>query len=294
NGKLMPSIASLSLLLNSLFFLSNFFFMKPLLSDLFFKETLLPSTSPSSPDFIKLLLGIKEDIQILIAVESAFYLSSYTFSLFCNTATIFLSANSLLGKNISLNDLLSGIARSWKRLFITSFYTALLGLGYTFFVLATLIPLLVIAADHPFAVKYIFIIFIILATLLYLYLSVVWILALVISVTEENCYGIEALGKAGVLIKGHRLNGFALNFLSILLIFIVFPGVRMIKVRQSLAVQVVTGLFSVNCIVLLSMFQFIAYTVLYFQCKKSHGEELEMQDGVEYSQIPTKLAEDIP
>ncbi|KAA8535468.1 hypothetical protein F0562_030471 [Nyssa sinensis] len=263
NGKLMPSIASLSLLLNSLFFLSNFFFMKPLLSDLFFKETLLPSTSPSSPDFIKLLLGIKE-------------------------------ANSLLGKNISLKDLLSGIARSWKRLFITSFYTALLGLGYTFFVLATLIPLLVIAADHPFAVKYIFIIFIILATLLYLYLSVVWFLALVISVTEENCYGIEALGKAVVLIKGHRLNGFALNFLSILLIFIVFPGVRMIKVGQSLALQVVTGLFSVNCIFLLSMFQFIAYTVLYFQCKKSHGEEIEMQVGMGYSKIPTKLAEDIP
>uniref|UniRef100_A0A5B6ZEI9 Transmembrane protein n=1 Tax=Davidia involucrata TaxID=16924 RepID=A0A5B6ZEI9_DAVIN len=295
SGRLMPSIASVYLLLSTLFFLSNTFSITPLISDLIIKGTLLPTETPNGSDFAKLLSGIKEDIRIFIGVESAFFLAGSIVSLFSNTAIILVSAKSLCGKNLSLKELLSGVVRSWKRLFITSFYTALLGIGYTYFVTALLFTVFVIAGFSVASILPIFIVLGIIALILYLYLINVWYLALVISVTEENCYGIEALGKAGVLVKGHRLHGFALNFLYMLLFFIVYPGFHMIKVKQSPGTPMVNGLFSINSICLVNMFMFIAYTVLYFQCKKTHGEEIELQDSIEYSKIPTKpLAQDIP
>ena len=49
------------------------------------------------------------------------------------------------------------------------------------------------------------------------HLSAVWMLGLVISVVEDNCNALMALGRAGELFKGRRLQGFTLMLLFSLL-----------------------------------------------------------------------------
>lgn len=111
------------------------------------------------------------------------------------------------------------------------------------------------------------------------YLAVVWNLALVVSVLEEIC-GIEALGKAEQLIKGSKQRGFSLNILFGALSLSVFCGVLM---SENAAMIPLLLLNSIYC--LIEMFKLTTYTVLYHECKETHGEELEMQGGTKYTKV---------
>ncbi|KAF8400420.1 hypothetical protein HHK36_013718 [Tetracentron sinense] len=54
----------------------------------------------------------------------------------------------------------------------------------------------------------------VLAAMFYLYLVTVWVLSLVVSIVEEDCYGMKALGKARELIKGRKVPGFVLFYVD--------------------------------------------------------------------------------
>ncbi|CAB4262205.1 unnamed protein product [Prunus armeniaca] len=108
------------------------------------------------------------------------------------------------------------------------------------------------------------------------YLAVVWNLALV-SVLEKIC-GIEALGvETYQRIKRH---GFSLNILFGALSLSVFCGVLM---SENAAMIPLLLLNSMYC--LIEMFKLTTYTVLYHECKETHGEELEMQEGTKYTKV---------
>ncbi|GFY80663.1 hypothetical protein Acr_01g0004720 [Actinidia rufa] len=284
NGHAMATIATLSILLHSLLLFANIFATKTVINDLLAKETLLLLLVPQGPELADLLVGLKKDIRIILGVELAILIVSFLVSLFSMGATILVSSTC---KNIlSFKDLmLSRLARSCARSLITSFHIALFLVGYVILFLTMLIPIRVFI-DRPFALKFVSILFGIVALLFWIYLSVVWVLGLVVSVMEESCYGIEALGRAGGLVKGKRLYGFALNFLFTMALVIVFEGCRMIKDRKSLSVQIILGVLVIVFYCLVAIFQYMTLTVLYFECKKAQGEEIELQGSLEYSKVP--------
>ncbi|KAG5563789.1 hypothetical protein RHGRI_000101 [Rhododendron griersonianum] len=129
------------------------------------------------------------------------------------------------------------------------------------------------------------------ASILYLYLAVVWEMALVISVIEKSCYGLQAFGKAEGLVKGKRLHAFTLSLLCAVVSVII--NMSLIKVRpnqQSVSTQIICGFFATAFNSLVAMVYLLSYTVLYFQCKELHGEEVELEESLEYSKIPEKEA----
>ncbi|XP_057514454.1 uncharacterized protein LOC130796163 [Actinidia eriantha] len=116
-------------------------------------------------------------------------------------------------------------------------------------------------------------------------------------VIEENSYGIEALGKASELVKGKRLLGFALNFLFTLIMALVGCGFTMIRNDQKwVSTHIVIVFLLIGFNGLAMMLLYMSFTVLYFQCKKIHGEEIELQGSLEYSKIPSNhlIVEDLP
>ncbi|KAG8372505.1 hypothetical protein BUALT_Bualt12G0073100 [Buddleja alternifolia] len=120
------------------------------------------------------------------------------------------------------------------------------------------------------------------AYVFYLYLSSVWLLGLVVSVVGEESCGIEALGKSAKIIKGQKVNGFLLNIVLNLVSLGVYLGSKMITSEK------ICGLFLVNCSCLVKILTFVAYTVLYFWAKESHGQEIELNlSNVEYGKLPT-------
>lgn len=285
NVQLMASLTLLNLLLLSLFFLSNVFSTKPVIYDLVLKASLIPVTGPKSTEFAYLLIGLMQDLRVFIGLEWTYAIILTATSFFFSTATIIASAVTHGGENLFFKDLLLSTLKSLKRPFFTWFYITLLGLGYSFLVLENLLPMVLII-QQPIASKALLITIGILAAILYDYLAIIWTLAFVISVLEEKC-GIEALGKAAQIVKGVQLHGFGLNILFTVLGSILLQAVRLMNTKQSTVLPIVIGLLVVNCICLVKMFWWMAYTVFYHHCKETHGEEAELQDRIVYSKIPT-------
>lgn len=290
NTKLMFSITILILLLNSSLLLSYIFSIKPVVTDLAVQASLLQLTTPGTAEFYKLITAVKEDVRIFAGVEWIFILAMYVTSLFSAAATISAAGVTYRGKDKPLKDLILGVLKSWKRPTITWFYVTLLQAGYGFFLWASLFLFtLMLAGQVSFSAIYWVIL--ILATIFLSYLAVVWTLSLVVSVMEERC-GIDALGKAGQLVKGFEIRGFLLNLLFAVLFSAVIQGSRLIKVEQSEVIRLLIVLLVSNSVWLLKMFQLMAFTVFYYECKKNSGEETEIEGGLEYTKIP--IIADIP
>ncbi|EXB94936.1 hypothetical protein L484_023045 [Morus notabilis] len=288
-GKLIPLITILSLFLSSIIFLSNFLSLKPLVFDFALKLTVLLVTNPApgSSAFTNAIFALKEGLSTIVGVDWAFIIANSLTSLFFATAVIIASAAKYNGKEtLHVKDLLFTVGQTWKRPFITLFYTALLDLGYALYAFAFVLPLVLIS-DREFSFFLFFTIVSIIISIFYLHLSVVWTLAIVVSVLEEKS-GIEALGKAAQLLKGLKLRGFCLKLLfgTLYYVLLKLTILRMINKIYSTSISIVTALVFLNTAGLIKMYSLTAYTVFYYQCKKTHGEEEithEMQGSNGYS-----------
>ncbi|XP_021825388.1 uncharacterized protein LOC110766378 [Prunus avium] len=284
NVKLMSCIFLLIISLSSILFLSNMLSIKPSITDFALKANLL-AMNIGTPEFGNLLNTLKGDLRLFVGLEWIFVFAFCFFSLFFATASILASAVTYCGKDMSIKELLSRAVKLLKRPFLTWFYITLLHLGYCLFLITFLGPLVLIFNLTFTMPSLLSIIIFLLALVFEAYLAVVWNLALVVSVLEENC-GIEALGKAGQLIKGLKIRGFFLNLLFGAVSLPVFYGVHKFgkTVMSSNAAMIPLLLLnSISC--LIGMFKLMAYTVLYHDCKATHGEELEMKGGTEYTKV---------
>ncbi|KAJ9162865.1 hypothetical protein P3X46_022607 [Hevea brasiliensis] len=298
NGKLMTYITLLTLLINSLFYIFNIFSIKPLIRDFLTEQNLVIAATPGSPEFANIFINMKRDLGIFVGVEWIYLLVNSIISLFLATVTISASAMAFRGsKDMTFKTLLLRAARSWKRPCVTWFYTTLLCTGYICLLLAILFPLsLIIQRPGPLFSALHTVLFVV-ASILYVYMTVIWTLALVISVLEEM-YGIEALGKAAQIVKGMKIHGFLLNLVFITLSCVLVQGLRLISYEQPLATKVIIGFVVISFISLVRLVWLVAYSIFYYQCKKIHGEDqVELQENVGYTKIPTTapiLSENIP
>ncbi|KAJ9548554.1 hypothetical protein OSB04_021097 [Centaurea solstitialis] len=297
NGKLLAIVTSIYLMIASFFFVWNMSTIKPIIFDFSTKAVQITSLDPRGLPFAKDLASILKDIKVLLGIELAFLLALFLTSLFAQTAIILLTEVSYKNKKISSNDLIVGVPRSSTRLFITTFHVALLRVGYIFFGYIMIMVPMIMFYGHKIVSKWILWVLMIFLVSLYLYFSVVWLMSLVISVLEE-CSGIEALGKAGKLVKGNKLEGFSLNLMFNLIAYVFFDVLlKRSTLIQSELTQAFVRFFLMSCICLIVVFELQAYTVFYFECKKSHGDEIELQGSVEYSKlsnVPFVIGEDLP
>lgn len=276
NVKLMFSIFLLMIYLSSSLLVSYIFSFNQLITDFAHETSLVPAMGAGTPEFPNLLNTLKDHLRLF---RLWYLIFTFCFAwLFFTTASISASAVTYCGKDLSIKELLSRTVKSLKRLFLTWFYINLLHLGYRLFFIQFLVPPL-LSFDHTFTTAAFSITLFLLALVFQAYLAVVWNLALVVSVLEEIC-GIEAIGKAEQLIKGSKRRGFSLNILFGALSLSVFCGVLMSENAAMIPLLLLNSMYW-----LIEMFKLTTYTILYHECKETHGEELEMQEGTEYTKV---------
>ena len=289
NVKLMAFITLIILSLHSLLFLSYTFSIKPLINDFIINATFLQFTTPGTSEFAKLLIAVKKDVKLFVGLEWIFILATSITSLFSASITILAAGVTHIGEDMSIKDLLLRIVKSWKRPFVTWFYINLLDIGFGFLTWAT-VSSFMLFFEGPFtSLPPYFWVILSLAMVFKSYLAVVWNLALVVSVLEER-RGIDALGRAGKLVKGLKLRGFFLNILFGLLSSVAVPGFKLTNGKQSTALRVAIVLFFFNCLLLVTMFAMMAFTVFYYECKKNQGDEIESKESFEYTKIANTTA----
>lgn len=298
NGKLMVLVAIFSVLLSLITYVAFGISVIGLTHDMASAaKSLVPDPSsfdPSDPssytiDPSKLqdqIDHMKQILLVLYAVEIAFMFIFLIVSFATTMATILIAAVSRVGNTLTMKDLFSRIARTWTKPFLTSIYVTMHAFGFLVIIGLFAAPVVI----YPNVVTILIAIsFAIVAFLFYLYLMVIWALAIVVSVVEEGCNGMVAMGKASELVKGQRLKGYMLNLSFSLISLIMYLAIYQVIIRVKWpALSEICGLSVVGFSFLLKMLQVVAYTVFYFHCKKQHGEEPEIDIGVvKYELLPT-------
>ncbi|KAL5715499.1 hypothetical protein ACHQM5_017309 [Ranunculus cassubicifolius] len=235
---------------------------------------------PKSPEFIKQLSVIKDNLVLLFLTQLFFVLLMSLVSLFSVVSTIYVSAMSYLGKDLTLKDLYLKIKLIWSRPIITWFYFSLLSGGF----IVMILPLSFLLSSESIISVAIGIVIIILAIGINAYFSLLWMLSLVSSVLED-CSGFQALGKAEKLVQGRKIVGLFLTFIVMMLFSaVVFPS--MVNSRnQAVFVRILMILVTLGLGILVKIMSMTVYTVFYFDRKHSCGEQVEVEDSVEYSRV---------
>ncbi|KAG5563790.1 hypothetical protein RHGRI_000102 [Rhododendron griersonianum] len=285
NGKLIATITTISILLNSLLLLAKSSSTRPAISYLFTQETLRCLSNPNTTNFT--FKRITEDVQIIIGFEFLYLLPSLAISLFSFATVVLASVVAYSDRNLSFADFLWRIPKLCFRTLVTSFHLTLLGTGSFGLFLILLISLVILCIDHPLVLMPMIIIALGFFTFIfYMYLAVVWDMASVISVIEKSCYGLEAFGKAEGLVKGKRLHGFTLSLLRTIVMVTFHTSFKAFGKAEGLVKGKRLHGFTLRLlrIIVLEIFN------MSFKCKETHGEEVELEESLEYSKIPEKEA----
>ncbi|KAK1269157.1 hypothetical protein QJS04_geneDACA013830 [Acorus gramineus] len=273
NPKLMISNMLLVLTVYSLLALGLNLTLSPVTSDMNSKAALLPKEDPTSPEGQETVNGLLKDSRELLRIELAFMVPLFIISLYSLVTVVSSSAVTYHDKALTLGAMLSDIKWAWKGPAITSLYIIAFTVAYLFvIVFSTIVSMLIIKGAAGIVL---IAVVVILTSLHYLYLMAVWMVSLVASVLEEDCYGMEAIKKARELTKGRRLQGFALVLIISVVSFVVVALVNPKQASGSM-VQTVMAMF-IGC--LFKMIMFMVFTVFYYDCKKSSGEEVVVVPG---------------
>lgn len=248
-----------------------------------------PATNPasSSSQDNTFLLHMIMYMALLLLVEIAFIFVSAAISNFSSVAAILISAASCAGKSISFQDLFSMIAKKWKRPWTIGFRRSRTQPARYSVLIVFLVVVLSVMYPNFLTIS-ISILLVVIAVIFSMYSCVSWVLAMVASVVEDSCDGKEALEKGEKLAKGHRLHGFLLNIFFNLVTLIPFLGCWWIFGDKVFVDFPLFWLFMVNIFSLVKMLVTVEYTILYFECKKYHGEDIEVfGDNLQYTEVPS-------
>ncbi|KAL0345982.1 UNVERIFIED_CONTAM: hypothetical protein Sradi_4429500 [Sesamum radiatum] len=282
NGKLKVFLDVFLAVLSSCFVLVFKYSLQSLVADMFVaaqqsfmsEPFVLDDHGPDSPKTGFIITGqirhLGDDFIHLLTLQISFVLYVAIISFFSIVSTILHSTMSYSSKSLTLKDLFSSIWTTWTRPLIAILYASRLAIEYVLVVVMLAIPLLIYSSRVIFCVS----VFLrITASIFYLYLFVAWALAVVVTVVEEGCYGMEALGKPAALVKGKRVQGFLRSVSRNVVVYIVYAAYRMILGHKGLMNPTMYGLFAVSVASFATIFLVVAYTVLYFHCK---SQEIEL------------------
>lgn len=208
-------------------------------------------------------------------INIAYLVLLLVLSLLSTSAVVYTVACNYTGKPITFKKIMSVVPKVWKRVSLTFIWSFLIHLTYGLCMLGTFVMGVVLIGFSPFGLA-IWIILLIVFLVGFVYLNIVWQLASVVSVLEEENYGIKAMVKSINLIEGKRR---VTSFIFLLLVL--FYGGIMIVYQiflpdgWNLAFQLVVG---IPCLVLLTflfLFSLVIQTVIYFVCKSYHGESID-------------------
>ncbi|KAI3972020.1 hypothetical protein MKW92_040178 [Papaver armeniacum] len=223
-----------------------------------------------SPEFTAFLI-FKAIYHILLLVLSLFSTSAVVYTIACAYTT----------KKVTFNKVASVVPTVWKRLMITFLWTSVVMFLYNFFTMILLFFLVVpvslsYSGRTPAAIDILSDIVVLIWAIGFVYISLIWHLASVVSVLEES-YGYKAFSKSKALIKGKMLISLVIFIkleISFLVVLFAFENL-VAHGRIGVMGKVILGLFCFLFLSILISFALVMQTVVYFICKSYHHENID-------------------
>lgn len=207
-------------------------------------------------------------------IKFSYFFFTLIFSFLCTSTVAFIVSCIYTGNDINVKKAFSIIPKVWKQVL----FTLLISLFIAFFYDVVFGSLLVLTLG--FLLNGPAIIAGVVALILFfagsLYITITWHLAIVVSVLEENVYGIKAITKSRFLLKGKI--GLAMGMLVIsgvcsAVIDAIFQKFALRELLiQNVGIRVGIGVFCFLLESLLILFDLVVQTVVYYVCKSYHAD----------------------
>lgn len=192
-------------------------------------------------------------------------------SLISTTAVVYAVSRIYTTKDVCFVEVLGVVPKVWRRVMVTFWWSLMLVVVYNVASLSLLVPFSGSSDTARIAISGpIFAIYII----GFVYISIIWHLASVVSVLEEDC-GVEAMIKSKAMVKGKMVISVAVIFLFLNLSFMLIQVVykRFVVDGDLFWCRILWGF---GCFLILSWFTLlglVTQTIVYFICK-SYGYEM--------------------
>ncbi|XP_075662989.1 uncharacterized protein LOC142632482 [Castanea sativa] len=236
----------------------------------------LDNTPKNSTNYENLSHRISADWAYLWLFRIAYFTILLILSLLSTSAVVYTVACIYTAKEITFKKVMSVVPKVWKRLMVTFLWSFAILFVYNI-VAIVIIGLLAVFFSNSVIGIVIIIILVILYLVGFVYISIVWQLASVVSVLEA-IRGIQAMKKSKTLIKGKM--GVAVAFFILLYtcfvgIDLVFENIVVLENVPDIAIRIVVGILSFLFLFKLILIALVVQTVVYFVCKSYHHQTID-------------------
>ncbi|XP_052200799.1 uncharacterized protein LOC127807178 [Diospyros lotus] len=200
------------------------------------------------------------------------------FSLLSTSAVVYTIASVYTARDVTFRRVLSVVPKVWKRLMVTFLCAFFAFFTYNIIAAVVLVFWLFTAGPSRPGLA-ILIVILVLYSAGFVYMTIVWQLASVVSVLED-LYGLKAMAKSKDLIRGKTWIAVVIFFklnLSLVFIQILFENFVVSGYQTPFGILGRFG-FGMICFLLLSklfLFGLVIQTVFYFVCKSYHHENID-------------------
>ncbi|XP_059639095.1 uncharacterized protein LOC132281404 [Cornus florida] len=208
-------------------------------------------------------------------------------SLLSTSAVVYTIACVFTAKEITFKKVMSVVPKVWKRLMVTFIWNFIIVFAYNLVALFVLILWAVLIGLDTGVGVAILVVFLIFYFVGFVYISVVWHLASVVTVLED-VYGIQAMIKSKGLIKGKMVISVA-TFLLLSACFLViqlgFEWFVVIGYGYKFVMRLGIGIVCFLLLAVLILFGLVIQTVIYFVCKSYHHENIDKSSLADHLEV---------
>ncbi|CAK8567454.1 unnamed protein product [Lathyrus sativus] len=243
-------------------------------------------TPQGTPQYKKLSDIISSEWTTFLLFKLVYFTFLLIFSLLSTSAVVYTVASIFTARDVSFKTVMSVVPRVWKRLMVTFLCTFLAFFVYNIMAILVFIIWALLIGYNSGGV----VILVIIGTLYFvgfLYLTVVWQLASVVTILEDS-YGVEAMMKSNELIKGKM----GLSIVIFLMLSVSIFGIQFLFTKVvvggwglSFVGRTVSGILCVVLLPHLFLVGLVVQTVLYFVCKSYHHQSIDKSALSEHLEV---------
>ena len=250
---------------------SDFVFFKILRN-----EEKLDRTRTGTPSYEKLTDVISSEWIVFWLLKVAYFTFLLIFSLLSTSAVVYAVACVYTAKPVTFRRVLSVVPKVWKRLMVTFIWIFIIVFCYNVIAIGVFTLWVFSIGNTKFGI--VLLPFLLVIYLIgFVYLSVVWHLASVVSVLEDM-YGIQAMVKSKNLIKGKMGVAVAIFLVLNVCFFVIqmaFENLVVLGFPMSGPSRFLLAIVFFLLLFKLILFGLVIQTVIYFVCKSYHHENID-------------------
>lgn len=236
-------------------------------------------TRPGTKRYNNLSDTLSSEWITFVLFKVAYFTIFLVLSLLSTAAVVYTIASIYTGRNLTFRTVMSIVPKVWKRLMVTFLCMFAAIFVYNFIAVVVMVICMVVFPYNAFGTVLLYAVLLV-YVLGFVYLTVIWLLASVVSVLESS-YGIKAMAKSKDLIKGNRVVAIVIFFmLNLSFSLIQFLFELLVVHGSSLQVWKRVGFGVLSFVLLLTLFLcwLVIQTVLYLVCKSYHHENIDKGD----------------